>query len=43
MVDDVVVVSTPGKTIDVLVIDHGIAVNQRCQDNIDRLKNSECR
>jgi citrate lyase subunit alpha/citrate CoA-transferase len=37
VVDDVVVVSTPGETVDVLVTDHGIAVNPRRQDLIDRL------
>jgi len=38
VVDDVVVISTPGETVDVLVTDHGIAVNPRRQDLIDRLK-----
>jgi citrate lyase subunit alpha/citrate CoA-transferase len=38
VVDDVVVVSTPGETVDVLVTDHGIAVNPMRQDLIDRLK-----
>ena len=38
VVDDVVVVSTPGETVDVLVTDHGIAVNPCRQDLIDRLK-----
>jgi citrate lyase subunit alpha/citrate CoA-transferase len=33
----VVVVSTPGETVDVLVTDHGIAVNPRRQELIDRL------
>ncbi|MGD8847339.1 MAG: citrate lyase subunit alpha, partial [Desulfobacteraceae bacterium] len=37
VVDDVVVVSTPGETIDVVVTDHGIAVNPIRQDLIDRL------
>ncbi|MGD8267637.1 MAG: citrate lyase subunit alpha [Desulfobacterales bacterium] len=37
VVDDVVVVSTPGETVDVLVTDHGIAVNPRRQDLVDRL------
>jgi citrate lyase subunit alpha/citrate CoA-transferase len=41
VVDDVVVVSTPGETIDVLVTDHGIAVNPRRQDLIDRLKEAK--
>ena len=38
VVDDVVVVSTPGETVDVVVTDYGIAVNPRRQDLIERLK-----
>ncbi len=38
VVDDVVVVSTPGESIDILVTDHGIAVNPLRQDLIERLK-----
>jgi citrate lyase subunit alpha/citrate CoA-transferase len=38
VVDEVVVISTPGETVDVLVTDHGIAVNPRRQDLMDRLK-----
>lgn len=38
VVDDVVVVSTPGETVDVLVTDHGIAVNPRRKGLIDNLK-----
>lgn len=37
VVDDVVVVSTPGESIDVLVTDHGIAVNPRRKEIIDQL------
>jgi len=37
VVDDVVVVSTPGETIDVLVTDQGIAVNPRRKELIDSL------
>jgi len=40
VVDDVVVVSTPGESVDVLVTDYGIAVNPKRQDLIDQLKNS---
>lgn len=40
VVDDVVVVSTPGESIDVLVTDHGIAVNPRRKELIDRLKDA---
>lgn len=38
VVDDVIVVSTPGESVDVLVTDYGIAVNPRRQDLIERLK-----
>jgi len=37
VVDDVVVVSTPGERVDAIVTDHGIAVNPRRQDLIDQL------
>jgi citrate lyase subunit alpha/citrate CoA-transferase len=37
VVDDVVVVSTPGESIDVLVTDYGIAVNPRRKELIDQL------
>lgn len=37
VVDDVVVVSTPGETVDVLVTDYGIAVNPRRRELIDSL------
>jgi citrate lyase subunit alpha/citrate CoA-transferase len=40
VVDDVVVVSTPGESVDVLVTDHGIAVNPQRKDLIDRLKDA---
>lgn len=40
VVDDVVVVSTPGETVDVLVTDHGVAVNPIRHDLIDRLKDA---
>ena len=38
VVDDVVVVSTPGESVDVLVTDYGICVNPRRQDLIEQLK-----
>ncbi|MFV0438787.1 MAG: citrate lyase subunit alpha [Desulfopila sp.] len=37
VVDEVIVVSTPGESIDVLVTDHGIAVNPRRGELIDQL------
>ncbi|MCA9786834.1 MAG: citrate lyase subunit alpha, partial [Candidatus Cloacimonetes bacterium] len=37
----VTTVTAPGETIDVLVTDHGIAVNPRRQDLLDRLKGSD--
>ncbi len=37
VVDDVVVVSTPGESIDVLVTDHGITVNPKRKEIIDQL------
>ena len=40
VVDEVVVISTPGETVDVLVTDHGIAVNPKRQGLIDRLKDA---
>ncbi len=38
VVDDVIVVSTPGESVDVLVTDYGISVNPRRQDLIEQLK-----
>ena len=38
VVDDVIVVSTPGESVDVLVTDYGIAVNPRWQDLIAQMK-----
>jgi citrate lyase subunit alpha / citrate CoA-transferase len=40
VVDDVVVISTPGESVDVLVTDHGIAVNPKRKGLIDRLKDA---
>jgi len=40
VVDDVVTVTAPGEAIDALVTDHGIAINPRRQDLLDRLKGS---
>jgi citrate lyase subunit alpha/citrate CoA-transferase len=40
VVDDVVVVSTPGESIDVLVTDYGIAVNPKRKELIARLKDA---
>jgi citrate lyase subunit alpha/citrate CoA-transferase len=40
VVPRVTTVTAPGETIDVLVTDHGVAVNPRRQDLLDRLKGS---
>jgi len=38
VVDEVVAVSTPGETVDVLVTDYGVAVNPKREDLIENLK-----
>ena len=38
--DDIVTVTTPGETVDVLVTERGIAINPLRQDLIDRVRNS---
>jgi len=40
VVDDVVCVSTPGESVDVVVTDRGIAVNPRREELIERLKSA---
>jgi citrate lyase subunit alpha/citrate CoA-transferase len=40
VVERVYTVTAPGEVIDVLITDHGIAINPRRQDLTDRLKNS---
>lgn len=39
--DKVTTIATPGETIDAVVTDHGIAINPRRQDLIDKLKDSK--
>jgi citrate lyase subunit alpha/citrate CoA-transferase len=41
VVERIHTVTAPGETIDVLVTDHGIAVNPERSDLLDRLKNSD--
>jgi citrate lyase subunit alpha/citrate CoA-transferase len=41
VVERVHTVTTPGESIDVLVTDHGISINPRRHDLLDRLKNSD--
>ncbi len=38
LVDEVTTVTTPGETIDILITDRGIAINERHQDLIKKLK-----
>jgi citrate lyase subunit alpha / citrate CoA-transferase len=40
VVDRVTTVTAPGESIDVLITEHGIAINPRRQDLMDRLKHS---
>lgn len=40
IVENVVTVTTPGETVDVVVTERGIAVNPRRKDLIDRLRHS---
>ena len=41
VVEDVVTVTAPGESIDALVTDHGIAVNPRREDLLERLKGTD--
>ncbi len=41
VLEKVVTVTAPGETIDAIVTDHGIAINPRRQDLLDRLKGSD--
>ena len=41
VVEDVVTVTAPGESIDALVTDHGIAINPRREDLLERLKDTD--